>query len=149
MINMEIVKNKQMYERILQKMESNRIKDSISKMENDIDSYVSKFKIIEDTVNNMKVIFNSENEYNFEDYCSDFDPIDYDFDEIVDFSEDVIGSLEIKSDGLKKLITDMNSRLNTAQEEKEMIEFVKNIISDLDSKLHDEDSYNTSSVYDV
>jgi hypothetical protein len=146
---MEIVKNKQMYERILQKMESNRIKDSISKMENDIDSYVSKFKIIEDTVNNMKVIFNSENEYNFEDYCSDFDPIDYDFDEIVDFSEDVIGSLEIKSDGLKKLITDMNSRLNTAQEEKEMIEFVKNIISDLDSKLHDEDSYNTSSVYDV
>lgn len=146
MLVMEIIENKKMYERILHKIKSDITEDSIGKMKNDIKIYSKKFKILEDTINNMKVIFDKDQneDYYFEEFCSDFDESDYEYDGILKFSEDVIGSLEIKRDGLKKLITDTNSKLNTAQEEKEMIEFVKNIIADLDSKLLDKDPCNTS-----
>ena len=79
-------------------------------------------------------------DYEFEEYCPDFDESDYDFDEMKDFANEVINSLEIKRDGVNKLIEDTNSILITATEEKETCEFVKNIISDLE---------NSSNIYDV
>ena len=134
-------KNKEMFSRILKQIESNRIKGDVDKIKLDLYSYAIKSKIIEDTINNMKSIFTDESDdYEFEEYCPDFDKDDYDFDEMKDFANEVINSLEIKRDGVNKLIKDINSILITATEEKETCEFVKNIISDLE---------NSSNIYDV
>ena len=130
-------KNKKMYERILNQIESTSIKGDVYKIKLDLDSYLRKSKLIEDTINNMKSIFTEGNDYEFEEYCPDFDENDYDFDEILDFANEVINSLEIKKDGVDKIIKDTNSILITAkEEEKEMCEFIKNIISDLEKRSY-------------
>ena len=121
--------SRNMYERIYDKLKSLGVHESVKCLDSELGDLEVDLKLIQDTLKGMNLIFNEQSEhyseYNNEDYS------DFDDNYTISGVNEIIADLEAKDKNIDENIKRIRKKITIATEEKEMMDFLKTVLKDL------------------
>ena len=112
--------NINMYEKILKRITSTMIKESPEDLEKDLDHANKDLKMFTETIQNIEYIRNQ--------YCEEFLDPDEIYDDKYQEYKFLLNGLIKKKNIVQEELKNIEEKYNKALEDKEMIEFLKNIL---------------------
>jgi hypothetical protein len=127
----QLQSNKNMYERIFNKLKIMGVHESIKSLDGELEDFEADLKSIQDAIKCTSHIFLEEAKY-FSQY-DDIEYYDYDYDDEdkISVANELIENLKNKEKNIEESIKRIRKEITIAREEKEIMDFLKSMITEI------------------